>query len=110
MKKQACNRHDLTTGETLALEIARLFPDEFRVWGERVSVKENAGTERTRREVSADLAEMYAAADAERAESRNKRQAMKDKASKPQKAKASGEAIRMAQTGRTGRDSHKQNP
>ena len=72
-KKQARDRHDLTTGESLSLEIARLFPDELRIWGERVSVKENAGTESTRREVSADLAEMYSAADAERAEARRKR-------------------------------------
>ncbi len=65
-KKQAENRQDLTTGEILALEIARLFPDEFRIWGDRVSVKENVGRESTRREVSANLGEMYAAADAER--------------------------------------------
>ena len=71
-KKQALNRHDLTTGESLSLDIARLFPDEFRIWGERVSVKENAGTERTRREVSANLVEMYAAADAERKAKQNK--------------------------------------
>ena len=72
-KKQAENRQDLTTGETLALEIARLFPDSFRVWGNRVSVKENVGRESTRREVSANLGEMYAAADAERAKTRSKR-------------------------------------
>lgn len=70
--KQRENRHDLTTGETLSLEIARLFPDDFRIWGDRVSVKENAGTERTRREVSADLAQMYSAADAERKAKQNK--------------------------------------
>ena len=73
-RKQAENRQDLTTGETLALEIARLFPDEFRIWGDRVSLKENVGRESTRREVSANLGEMYAAADAERAEARRKRQ------------------------------------
>lgn len=78
-KKQADNRHDLTTGETLALEIARLFPDEFRVWGDRVSVKENAGRESTRREVSANLAEMYAAADAERAKQNRKPKKAKGK-------------------------------
>lgn len=72
-RKQTESRQDLTTGETLALEIARLFPDEFRVWGNRVSVKENVGRESTRREVSANLGEMYAAADAERAEARRKR-------------------------------------
>ena len=71
-RKQTESRQDLTRGETLALEIARLFPDEFRVWGERVSVKENVGTERTRREVSANLAEMYASADNERAKTRRK--------------------------------------
>lgn len=65
-KKQGDNREALTTGEALALEIARLFPDEFRIWGDRVSVKENVGRESTRREVSANLGEMYAAADAER--------------------------------------------
>jgi hypothetical protein len=72
-RKQTESRQDLTTGENLALEIARLFPDEFRVWGNRVSVKENVGRESTRREVSANLGEMYAAADAERAEARRKR-------------------------------------
>lgn len=72
-KKQGDNREALTTGEALALEIARLFPDEFRIWGDRVSVKENVGRESTRREVSANLAEMYAAADADRkAKSRTK--------------------------------------
>lgn len=70
--KQGENAPQLTTGETLALEIARLFPSEFRVWGERVSVKENAASESTRGQVSADLAGMYAAADAERAKSRKK--------------------------------------
>lgn len=71
-KKQGDNRQDLTTGETLALEIARLFPDEFRIWGDRVSVKENVGRESTRREVSANLAEMYAAADAQRKQNKPK--------------------------------------
>lgn len=66
MKQTKKQMQDLTTGETLALEIARLFPDEFRIWGDRVSVKENVGRESTRREISANLVEMYAAADADR--------------------------------------------
>jgi len=51
----------LTTGERLSLEIARLFPESFRIWGNRVSVKENAGSESTREQISADLASMYSA-------------------------------------------------
>jgi len=71
-RKSAEHEH-LTSGESLALEIAKLFPDSYRVWGNRVSVKESVGRDSTRREVSANLGEMYAAADAERAMSRRKR-------------------------------------
>jgi len=59
-KKQA-EPQALTTGERLSLEIARLFPESFRIWGNRVSVKENAGSESTREQISADLASMYSA-------------------------------------------------
>jgi len=62
----------LTTGERLSLEIARLFPESFRLWGNRVSVNETTGTETTRAKVSADLASMYSAANAERKAKQNK--------------------------------------
>lgn len=62
----------LTAGERLSFEIARLFPESFRLWGKRVSVKENAGTETTRAKVSADLASMYNAADESRARRKRK--------------------------------------
>ncbi len=66
MKQPKNQGQDLTAGERLSFEIARLFPESFRLWGNRVSVKENAGTETTRAKVSADLAEMYKTADENR--------------------------------------------
>jgi len=61
MKQPKKQTQDLTAGERLSLEIARLFPESFRIWGNRVSVKENAGSENTREQISADLASMYSA-------------------------------------------------
>ena len=72
MKQPKNQGQDLTAGERLSFEIARLFPESFRLWGNRVSVKENAGTETTRAKVSADLASMYNAADESRARRKRK--------------------------------------
>ena len=43
------------TGETLALYVARLFPESFTVFGERIAVRNDAGTEATRALVRAEL-------------------------------------------------------
>jgi len=41
--------------KSLALAIARLFPESFTVFGERIAVRNDAGTEATRTMVRADL-------------------------------------------------------
>lgn len=41
--------------KSLALAIARLFPESFTVFGERIAVRNDAGTEATRAMVRADL-------------------------------------------------------
>ena len=43
------------TGETLALYVARLFPESFTVFGDRTAVRNDAGTEATRTMVRANL-------------------------------------------------------
>ena len=43
------------TGETLALYVARLFPESFTVFGDRIAVRNDAGTEATRALVRAEL-------------------------------------------------------
>jgi len=44
-----------TAGKSLALFIARLFPESFHVWGERISVRDEAGTEASRAMVRENL-------------------------------------------------------
>ena len=44
--------------KSLALAIARLFPESFTVFGERIAVRNDAGTEATRTMVRADLEAM----------------------------------------------------
>lgn len=44
-----------TPGKELALFIARLFPESFTVFGERIAVRNDAGTEATRALVRAEL-------------------------------------------------------
>jgi len=41
-----------TPGKELSLWIARLFPESFSVFGERIAVRNDAGTEATRGMVS----------------------------------------------------------
>jgi len=44
-----------TPGKELSLSIARLFPECFTVFGERIAVRNDAGTEATRALVRAEL-------------------------------------------------------
>ena len=46
-----------TDGETLALYIARLFPESFTVYGERIAVRNDAGTEASRETARQAVAE-----------------------------------------------------
>ena len=46
-----------TDGETLALFIARLFPESFTVYGERIAVRNDAGTEAGRETARQAVAE-----------------------------------------------------
>ena len=46
-----------TDGETLALFIARLFPESFTVYGERIAVRNDAGTEASRETARQAVAE-----------------------------------------------------
>ena len=46
-----------TDGETLALFIARLFPESFTVYGERIAVRNDAGTEAARQTARQAIAE-----------------------------------------------------
>ena len=46
-----------TDGETLALFIARLFPESFTVFGERIAVRNDAGTEASRETARQAVAE-----------------------------------------------------
>lgn len=45
----------VTPGKEFALAIARAFPDCFTVYGERIAVRNDAGTEATRAMVRAEL-------------------------------------------------------
>lgn len=47
-----------TDGETLALFIARLFPESFTVFGERIAVRNDAGTEAARQTARRAVAEV----------------------------------------------------
>ena len=47
-----------TDGETLALYIARLFPESFTVYGERIAVRNDAGTEASRETARQAVAEV----------------------------------------------------
>lgn len=53
MKKTA--KEQGTPGKELSLSIARLFPECFSVFGERIAVRNDAGTEATRALVRAEL-------------------------------------------------------
>ena len=52
-KKQSKDKQE--KGETLSLYVARLFPDSFTVFGDRIAVRNDAGTEATRTMVRANL-------------------------------------------------------
>lgn len=53
MKKTG--KEQATPGKELSLSIARLFPECFSVFGERIAVRNDAGTEATRALVRAEL-------------------------------------------------------
>ena len=53
MKKTA--KEQGTPGKELSLSIARLFPECFSVFGDRIAVRNDAGTEATRTMVRANL-------------------------------------------------------
>ena len=53
MKKTA--KEQGTPGKELSMSIARLFPECFSVFGERIAVRNDAGTEATRALVRAEL-------------------------------------------------------
>ena len=53
MKKTG--KEQRTPGKELSLWIARLFPESFSVFGERIAVRNDAGTEATRGMVRAEL-------------------------------------------------------
>ncbi len=48
-----------SAGKSLALFVARLFPESFHVWGERISVRDEAGTEASRAMVRENLEQLH---------------------------------------------------
>ena len=48
-----------TAGKSLSLFIARLFAESFHVWGERISVRDEAGTEASRAMVRENLEQLH---------------------------------------------------
>ena len=68
-----------TAGKSLALFIARLFPESFHVWGERISVRDEAGTEASRAMVRENLEQLHERDQHSGKKQRKNREKIKDK-------------------------------
>jgi hypothetical protein len=79
MKQPKKQTQDLTAGERLSFEIARLFPESFHVWGERISVRDEAGTEASRAMVRENLEQLHERDQHSGKKQRKNREKIKDK-------------------------------
>ena len=68
-----------TAGKSLSLFIARLFPESFHVWGERISVRDEAGTEASRAMVRENLEQLHERDQHSGKKQRKNREKMKDR-------------------------------
>lgn len=58
-KKTEVKQESTTAAKSLALAIARLFPESFTLFGERIAVRNEAGTEASRAMVRENLEQLH---------------------------------------------------